>query len=128
MSLISIVGRCRHLFYLMPFILVLSTSALVYMCDEVPAPPYPTMVDILHVFRVACTCITIGVPTTHTCTWIIHTCIHTTITISARSGTGAVWLATAGVVVVWATDWKVIMARIPYIKGRYPPPSANSDD
>jgi hypothetical protein len=52
----------------------------------------------------------------------------TTERVAAWSGTGAVWLATAGVVVVWATDWKVIMARIPYIKGRYPPPSANSDD
>ena len=73
-SLISMVGRCRHLFYLMPFIFVLSISALVYMCDEAPAPPYPTMVDILHVLRVACTCITVPTAHTRTCTWDIVAC------------------------------------------------------
>lgn len=53
---------------------------------------------------------------------MVHKHTHT-----CRSGTGAVWLATAGVVLVWGTDWKVIMARIPYISGRYPPSSSSED-
>ena len=44
-----------------------------------------------------------------------------------RSSTGAVWLAVAGVALVWGTDWKVIMTRIPYIRSRYPPPSSDED-
>ncbi|XP_059847027.1 cytochrome b-c1 complex subunit 10 [Hypanus sabinus] len=29
------------------------------------------------------------------------------------------WGAVAGVLLVYATDWKVIVSRIPYIKGKF---------
>ncbi|CAI8005944.1 hypothetical protein GBAR_LOCUS4499 [Geodia barretti] len=51
----------------------------------------------------------------------------TTERVAAWAPSGAVWLGVAGVALVWATAWKVVLGRIPYIKDTYPP-SASSDD
>jgi len=36
-----------------------------------------------------------------------------------RSPTLGVWFGTLAIAVVYMTDWKVVMGKIPYVKGRF---------
>ena len=41
--------------------------------------------------------------------------------LTVRSTTTGVWLGMAGLAFCYITDWKVVMAKIPYVKGKFPP-------
>jgi len=34
------------------------------------------------------------------------------------------WLSLGGMAIVYLTDWKVVLEKIPYVKGRFPPEAA----
>ena len=38
-----------------------------------------------------------------------------------RIPTTALWLSLAGMALVYLTDWKVVLGKVPYVKGRFPP-------
>lgn len=42
----------------------------------------------------------------------------------SRTLTATAWLGGATVALVFLTDWQVVMGRIPYVRGKFPPPVA----
>ena len=40
----------------------------------------------------------------------------------SRTLTGTAWLGGAAVALVFLTDWQVVIGRIPYVRGKFPPP------
>ena len=62
------------------------------------------------------------------CKWSTYVCMYACIpshlTVCCRTPTTVMWLSLGGMAIVYLTDWKVVLGKIPYVKGRFPPEAA----